>query len=255
MGQRSLTLSTLTGLPEVLPGMDLAALLRESMAHAGLSFAPGDVLLVGQKIISKAEGRFVDLASVEPGARARELALACRKDARLVELVLRESTEVLRCAPNVLIVRHRHGFVVANAAIDQSNVPGEDRALLLPSDPDASARRLRAALERPGEPAPAVIVTDSFGRAWRQGVLGTAIGSAGVWALLDRRGEPDRDGRRLQVTQMAIADALAAAACLLMGEAAEGTPVVLARGLPEAFLGGAQGATALLRPVSEDLFR
>ncbi len=259
MGQRSLTLTALTGLPEIMPGMDLARLLLESALRVHAGFEAGDVLLVGQKIISKSEGRFVDLAGVRPGARAVELAAKCLKDPRLVELVLRESTEVVRCAPNVLIVRHRLGFVVANAGIDQSNVPGEDIALLLPVDPDDSAMRLRAGLAAAGGPqargpAPAIIITDSFGRPFRQGVLGTAIGSAGLVALKDLRGQPDRDGRLLQVTQVAIADALAAAACLVMGEAAEGTPAVLARGLP-GHLCGSQRASALVRPVSEDLFR
>jgi coenzyme F420-0:L-glutamate ligase/coenzyme F420-1:gamma-L-glutamate ligase len=193
---------------------------------------------------------------VEVSARARELALLCGKDPRLVEIILRESSEVVRCAPRVLIVRHRLGHVMANAGVDQSNVPDSgSRVLLLPEDPDGSAAALRAALSRSLEPAPAVVITDTFGRPWRQGVGGVAIGASGIVALLDRRGEKDRFGRELQVTQVAVADGIAAAATLVMGEGAEGRPVVLARGLPSMWRRESARAADLLRPLAEDLFR
>jgi coenzyme F420-0:L-glutamate ligase/coenzyme F420-1:gamma-L-glutamate ligase len=213
-------------------------------------------LLVCQKIVSKSENRFVDLAAVQPSARAQELAIRCGKDARLVEIILRESTDVVRCAPRVLIVRHRLGYVMANAGVDQSNVPGAgSQVLLLPADPDGSAAALRDALSQSLAFPPAVIITDTFGRPWRQGVCGTAIGACGIVALLDRRGEKDRFGRELQVTQVAVADGIAAAATLLMGEAAEGYPVVLARGLPLAWKCNSASAADLLRPLAEDLFQ
>ena len=252
----SLSLRALAGLPEVTPGMPLAPLILQALRAADCTLSPADGLLIGQKIVSKSENRFVDLDAFTPSSRAQELAGRCKKDPRLVEAILSESTQVVRCAPNVLIVRHRLGFVVANAAIDQSNVPGgADRALLLPLDPDASAARLREELRSATGVAPVIVITDSFGRPWRQGVCGTAIGSAGLRALHDRRGTPDRSGRPLQVTQVAVADGLAAAAVLLMGEAAEGRPVVLARGLPPELLSESQTAAALLRPLHEDLFQ
>jgi coenzyme F420-0:L-glutamate ligase/coenzyme F420-1:gamma-L-glutamate ligase len=252
---RALTLTALHQLPEVLPSSDLAALLAAALAQAGLTPAAADVLVVAQKIVSKAEGRYVELDSVTPGVRALELAALTGKDARLVELVLAESTEVLRARPDVLIVRHRLGFVMANAGIDRSNLaPGAgERVLLLPLDPDASAQALRASLaERLGSPC-GLIISDSFGRPWRRGVVNVAIGAAGVPSLVNRRGEADRAGRRLEVTEVALADALAAAAGLLMGEAAESTPAVLVRGARLA--GEAQPARVLLRPLAEDLFR
>jgi coenzyme F420-0:L-glutamate ligase / coenzyme F420-1:gamma-L-glutamate ligase len=242
----------LPGIPEVLPGSDLAALLAQALRAAGLELRADDVLVVAQKIVSKAEGRFVDLAAVRPGARAQELAVITGKDARLVELVLSESVKVLRARRDVLIVRHRLGFVMANAGIDRSNVgdgTGGPRVLLLPRDPDASAAALRAALPH----APGVIIADSFGRPWRKGVVNIALGAAGVPSLWDRRGEPDRAGRPLQVTEVALADALAAAAGLAMGEAAEGVPAVLIRGCP--LPGAANPARTLLRPPAEDLFQ
>jgi coenzyme F420-0:L-glutamate ligase/coenzyme F420-1:gamma-L-glutamate ligase len=174
----------------------------------------------------------------------------------LVEVILRESTDVVRCAPQVLIVRHRLGLVMANAGVDQSNVPGSSRrVLLLPEDPDASARRLRDSLGLMLGVAPAVVITDTFGRAWRRGVCGTAIGASGFVTLLDRRGDEDRFGRTLKVTQVATADGLAAAAELVMGAGAEGRPVVLARGLPPAWRDDSARAADLMRPLSEDLFK
>lgn len=243
----------LTGLGEIRPGDDLPALLVEALRAA----APrsGSVLVVTQKVVSKAEDRFVSLADVEPSPEALRLSALTRKDARLVELVLRESSAVLRAVPNVLITRHKLGLVMANAGIDRSNL-GEragDRVLLLPCDPDASARRIRervcTELDRPI----AVVISDSFGRPWRNGVVNVAIGSAGMPSLLDRRGQLDRDGRPLEVTQVAIGDMLASAAGLVSGEGDEGIPAVLVSGLrvsaPE------RGADALVRPLAEDLFQ
>jgi coenzyme F420-0:L-glutamate ligase/coenzyme F420-1:gamma-L-glutamate ligase len=252
----SLTLNALRGIPEVLPGSDLAALLQGALEASGISLRAGDVLVVAQKIVSKAEGRYVDLAAVAPQAQALELAAITGKDARLIELILRESTEVLRAKRDVLIVRHRLGFVMANAGIDRSNIGTErrgERVLLLPQDPEGSATALRAALARHHAHAPGVIISDSFGRAWRRGVVNIALAAAGVPSLVDRRGERDRAGRRLAVTEVALADALAAAAGLIMGEAAEGTPVVLIHGCK--FSWPATSAQALIRPLDEDLFR
>jgi coenzyme F420-0:L-glutamate ligase / coenzyme F420-1:gamma-L-glutamate ligase len=252
----TLALIALQGMPEVTAGMPLAPLIAAALERHALVPEAADVLLVAQKIVSKSEGRFVDLVAVEPSAEARDLAARCGKDPRLVEVILRESTAVVRCAPQVLIVRHRLGLVMANAGVDQSNVPGSDnRVLLLPEDPDVSAAALRKSLGEILITAPAVIVTDTFGRPWRLGVCGTAIGASGVTTLLDRRGEPDRFGRELKVTQVAVADALAAAAALVMGEGAEGRPVVLARGLTAGLIHESARAADLRRPPAEDLFR
>ena len=252
---KSLSLHALPNLPEITPGADLPALLLASAACALLTFQAGDVLVLAQKIVSKAEGRYAQLKSVTPSPRAQELSVACQKDARLVELILGESREVLRVKPGVIVVEHRLGFVMANAGIDQSNVPGsEDTVLLLPEDPDVSARALREALRVATGVAMGVLIIDSFGRAWRHGVTGTAIGVAGLPALVDMRGkQTDRQGRVLRVTQVAAADELAAAASLLMGQADEGTPAVLARGLPYALREGS--VSELIRPKHEDLFR
>lgn len=251
----ALSIKALTGMGDIRPGTPLAGLIAERMQQAGLRLERQDVLVIAQKAVSKAEGRFVDLRSVVPSPRARELAAICCKDPRLVEVVLAESTAVLRVKPHVLIVRHRLGYVMAQAGVDRSNVasaPGEERVLLLPADPDLSAARVRGEIAALLGAAPGVIISDSFGRPWRLGVVNVAIGAAGVPALWDRRGEPDREGRSLEVTEVAWADAVAAAAGLVMGEAAEGTPVVLVRGLdwraPE------RPGAALLRPLAEDLF-
>ena len=209
----------------VRPGDDLAALIAEGYAQAGEAATSGDVLVVAQKIVSKSEGRYADLATVTPGEEARELARRTEKDPRLVELILSESRRVVRHRPNVIIVEHRLGFVMANAGIDSSNVEpseGDERVLLLPRDPDGSAQRLREGLrERLGADC-AVIVNDSVGRAWRIGTVGLALGAAGLPSLLDLRGRDDLFGRPLEVTQVALADELAAAASLLQGEADEG---------------------------------
>jgi len=252
-----LSFLSIAGLPEVLPGDDLVATLDRALGNrSNPQLQGGDVIVVAQKIVSKAENRYVDLASIEPSIEARALAPRCHKDPRLVELVLRESTEVLRVAPNVLIVRHRLGFVVANAAIDQSNLPlGSERALLLPEDPDASAHALREGLEKRYGLKLAVLISDSFGRAWRMGVCGVCVGCSGLDPLIDLRGTPDRSGRPLQVTQIAIADQLCATATLVCGEAAEGRPIVIVRGVPAPYLAASRGARELVRPLSQDLFR
>jgi coenzyme F420-0:L-glutamate ligase/coenzyme F420-1:gamma-L-glutamate ligase len=252
----SLSLLALEGVPEVAPGMALAPLIAAALERHSWALTDDDVLLVCQKVVSKSEGRFVDLATVQVSDRAREVAQRCGKDPRLVEIILRESTDVVRVAPQVLIVRHRLGFVMANAGVDQSNIPDAgSRVLLLPLDPDRSAAELRKQLASAAGASPAVVITDTFGRPWRQGVCGTAIGVSGLVALLDRRGEKDRFGRELQVTQVAVADGIAAAATLLMGEGAEGFPVVVARGLPRALKRDSARAADLLRPLAEDLFQ
>ncbi len=235
----------------------MAALLLQALDRAGQTLRDGDVLAVAQKIVSKAEGRQVRLAAVTPSARAEEVAAVVGKDARLVELILRESTAVSRLAPGVLIVRHRLGFTSANAGIDRSNVQthsGEEEAvLLLPLDPDASAVALREALRAATGAAAGVVITDSHGRPFRLGTVGVAIGVAGLPALWNRRGEADLYGYRLQHTDVGLADEIAAAAGLLMGQAAEGLPAVLLRGLRLPPAGGR--ATDLVRPDELDLYR
>ncbi|MFT3966679.1 MAG: coenzyme F420-0:L-glutamate ligase [Sphingobium sp.] len=240
------------GMGEVAPGSDLGALLADALRPAGAR--NGDILVVTSKIVSKAEGRRLSLNSIEPGARATEIAGAIGKDARLVELVLRESSDVVRTGRNVLITRHRLGLVMANAGIDASNIGTDaaDMVLLLPEDPDASARRLRAAIKERLGVEIGIVLSDSFGRPWRHGVVNVAIGAAGLPAIIDRRGDIDRDGRVLQVTQIAYGDLLASAAGLAMGEAAEGIPAVLVRGCAAE---GDAPASALVRPLAEDLFR
>jgi coenzyme F420-0:L-glutamate ligase / coenzyme F420-1:gamma-L-glutamate ligase len=251
-----LSLTAVDGIPTVRPGIDLAELILEAAARTGIALRDGDILVLAQKIVSKAEGRLARLRDVEPSARARELAAATAKDPRVIELILRESTEVVRTRPGVIIVAHRLGFVMANAGIDASNVEGEDgeeSVLLLPQDPDASAARLRGRLRAAAGVDLGIVINDSFGRAWRLGTVGTAIGVAGLPGLLDLRGRPDRTGRALQVTEVGVADEVAAAASLIMGQAAEGHPVVHVRGFPYARRDGS--AAELVRPKDQDLFR
>ena len=251
---RNLALYGLDGIPEIEQGAPLARLVLAALQRQSLQLETGDVLVVAQKIVSKAEGRTVELSSITPSTQALELAATTHKDPRIVELMLRESREVLRAKPNVLIVEHRLGFVMASAGIDQSNVPGaEDRVLLLPEDPDASAQQLRSELREIAGVDCSVVINDSFGRAWRNGVTGTAIGVSGIPALVDMRGEPDREGRALQVTQIAVADEIAAAASLVMGQAGEGVPAALVRGFPYERREGS--VNELIRPRAEDLFR
>ena len=252
----ALEILAVPGLPMIKPGDDLAALIAEGFARGGIEPRSGDVLAVAQKVVSKSEGRSVDLATVAPSARAIELAKEIHKDPRLVELILSESVRVVRSRPNVLIVEHRLGFVMANAGIDQSNVApsdGVERALLLPVDPDGSAEALRMGLAALFGVPPAVIITDSFGRPFRRGTAGVAIGAAGLPALLDLRGNPDLFGRILQVSISGFADEIAAAASLVMGQGDEAQPVVLVRGL--SWRAPANPASNLVRPASEDMFR
>ncbi len=251
----TLTLTALEGIPEIQPGHALDQVLLAALERNGLSLRDGDVVALCQKIVSKAENRFVELDTVEPSAQAQDLAQRCGKDARFVEVVLRQSTRVVRCVKDVLIVRHQLGFVVANAGVDQSNIDGAgSRVLLLPEQPDQSAAGIRAAVATRLGVRIGVIITDSFGRAWRLGVSGTCIGCAGVVPLLDARGRLDRFGRPLRVTQIAVADELAAAATLVMGEADEGRPIVVISGVPREFVTGEAPAAALVRPIQQDLF-
>lgn len=247
----------LAAIPAVREGDDLARLMLDGLAASGETLADGDVLVLAQKIVSKAEGRMVALTSVTPSARAIALAAECDKDPRLVELILAESTEVLRVRPGVIVVAHRLGFVLANAGIDRSNVgPDADDAeqvLLLPRDPDGSARALRAGLTRATGADIGVIINDSLGRAWRNGTVGTALGVSGLPALVDMRGRPDLFQRALQTTEVGLGDEIAAAASLLMGQADEGRPAVLVRGLAGARRDGT--GQELIRRRELDMFR
>jgi coenzyme F420-0:L-glutamate ligase / coenzyme F420-1:gamma-L-glutamate ligase len=247
-----LWLRALPVIPLIEPGDDLAQIILASIEKADWELQNGDVLVMAQKIVSKAENRIVDLATVIPSPRAIELAAEVQKDARLVELILSESETVVRRAPGVLIVEHKLGFVMANAGIDRSNVNGEDHALLLPLDPDRSATAIRRAIAARIGIDVGVLIIDSFGRAWRNGTIGTAIGASGVPTLLDLRGRPDLFGRPLETTEVGWADELAAAASLMMGQAGEGRPVILVRGLVET---GEGSAADLLRAKQKDLFR
>jgi coenzyme F420-0:L-glutamate ligase/coenzyme F420-1:gamma-L-glutamate ligase len=238
----------LAGLPEVRPGDDLGALLA---AARGGPFAPDEVLVVAHKVVSKAEGALRRLAEVAPGHRARELAAALGKDPRHVQVVLDEAAEIVRADRGVLVCRTRHGFVCANAGVDASNAPEDGVLVTLPRDPDASARALRAGL--PGRPA--VVVTDSFGRAWRHGQCDVAIGIAGLAPLEDWRGRRDAAGRDLRATHVAVADEAAAAADLVRGKDAS-LPAVVLEGLERHVTAeDGPGAAALVRSREEDLFR
>ena len=248
-----LELFAVSGFPLVRAGDDVAELIARGLARAGQQLESGDIVAIAQKIVSKAENRVVDLRTIRPAPEARELAAEVGKDPRLVQVILAESRRVVRKRVNLLIMQHRLGFVMANAGVDHSNVGGEDRVLLLPADPDGSADRIRDGLARLTGVAPAVVITDSFGRPWRRGSCGVAVGAAGLPALIDMRGMPDLFGRKLEVTQVGLADEVAAAASLLQGQADEGQPVVVLRGLrwaaPEV------AAASLIRPEPEDLFR
>lgn len=251
---QQLVLTALPGLPAVQPGDSLALIIQEGLGNAGLALADGDVLVLAQKIVSKAEGRQVDLATVSPSPRANELAERVAKDPRVVELVLQESRQILRTRPGLIIVEHRHGFICANAGIDQSNVEGQgESVLLLPEDPDRSAENLREALSTHYGVEIGVIIADSHGRAWRLGTVGVAIGVAGLPALVDLRGNPDLFDRILRITEVGFADEVSAAASILMGQADEGQPVVHLRGLPYGLR--PSSLQELIRPEEEDLFR
>ena len=246
-----LELQAVLGMPMVGRGDDIARLLVDCLTARGVSLQNDDVVVVAQKIISKAEGRLVDLQTVEPSGQARNLAAKTDKDPRLVELILRESTSIVRHRRGVVVVRHRQGFVMANAGIDQSNVP-DDHALLLPEDIDRSAAALKARLEEIGNARVGVIVSDSLGRAWRRGTIGHALGVAGLECLIDLRGSPDLYGREMVASEVAIADELAAAAAIVMGETSEAKPAVLVRGLRIA--SATDSGKTLLRDEAEDMF-
>jgi coenzyme F420-0:L-glutamate ligase/coenzyme F420-1:gamma-L-glutamate ligase len=249
-----LSLIALPGIPHVQPGDDLARLIVASLQSGGLVLEAGDILVITSKLVSKAEGRFVDLRVVTPSPRAEKIGRRTHKDPRLVELILQESTGISRMRGEVLIVRHRLGFTLANAGIDHSNVSpeGENWVLLLPEDPDASARRIREALQTLTGIAPGVVISDSHGRPFRIGTVGTAIGLAGFPAVWDKRGQRDLFGRVLQITVTGLGDELAAAAGLVTGQGAEGLPVVLVRGM--VVPPGDGRAADLVRPVELDLY-
>lgn len=255
-GAAELTVRPIPGIPLVEAGDDLAALIAEAMIAAGIHLEDGDVIVTAQKVVSKAEGRTVRLDQVIPGDEARLDSARSGKDAATVELIRSESSEVMRVAPGVLVTRHRLGHVAANAGIDFSNVPQEqgETALLWPLDPDVSAARLRQALQQRFGVRLGVVISDSLGRAWRMGTTGTAVGVSGLRPLRDRRGETDLFGRVLQATLIGVADEIAAAASLVIGEAAEGVPVAVVRG---AVYEPAEdeGIGEILRPLNEDLFR
>jgi coenzyme F420-0:L-glutamate ligase/coenzyme F420-1:gamma-L-glutamate ligase len=244
-------LFVIPGIPEIRKGQNLGRLIALAARRAGIVLEAGDILVVAQKIISKAEGRIVALSTVKPSPRALALAKKLSGDPRLMEVILRESKRVVR-SERVLIVETHHGFVCANAGVDHSNVAGRDCVTLLPKSPDRSARQLAAALRKQTGKRVAVIISDTFGRPWRLGLINVAIGAAGVPAMIDLRGKCDRHGKLLRATVVAVADELAAAGGLLMGKAA-GTPVVVIRGYRCRFV--QDPASRIIRPAEEDLFR
>jgi coenzyme F420-0:L-glutamate ligase / coenzyme F420-1:gamma-L-glutamate ligase len=250
-----LSAQALDGLPEIAPGDDLAALITNAVGELQAQLGAGDVLVIAHKAISKSEGRIRALSQVNPGHRATGLAHTLGKDPRLVEVILGEASEVLRAERGVLICVTHHGFVCANAGVDASNVPGEDRVVLLPEDPDRSARELRDRIRKLTGAAPGIVITDSFGRAWRKGQCDVAIGCAGIEPLDDWRGRADATGRELKATVIAVADELAAAADLARAKN-RSQPVVWIRDAQRyATSEDGPGATALIRPEGEDLFR
>lgn len=260
----AITLTPLPKIPLIQPGDDLAGLILSSLQNAGITLQDGDILVLAQKIVSKAENRLVNLATVMPSPAALELAEKTGKDARIAELLLQESSEILRVRMGTAIVEHRLGFVCANAGIDQSNVGNAEGriqnaelqhefALLLPEDPDKSAAEIRVALETASNKKLGVMIIDSHGRAWRLGTVGVAIGLSGLPGLVDERGWHDLFGYTLKITVVGVADELAAAASLVMGQAAEGTPVVHVRGFPYPLQEGS--VKELLRPKEQDMFR
>jgi coenzyme F420-0:L-glutamate ligase/coenzyme F420-1:gamma-L-glutamate ligase len=253
---KNVTYFAVPGIPLVNPGDNLVELIVAALAVEQFRLVSGDILVIAQKIVSKSENRYVRLTDIVPGEKAKALAAEIGKDPRYVEIVLSEASEVVRYRPNLLIVAHRLGYVMANAGIDQSNIErldDEERVLLLPCDPDRSAAVLKQGFDEAYAANIGVIINDSFGRPWRNGIVGVALGVAGLPSLLDMIGKPDMFGRPMQVTEIAVADEIAAGASLLMGEAAEGLPVVVVRGLT--FDAPALNAAALIRQRERDLFR
>ncbi len=251
----NLQLLAVPGIPEVQPGDDVAAVILAALSAHNMSLQQGDVIAVAQKIISKAEGRYAYYREVQASEQAVQLAAECDKDPRLVQLILDESVEVLRVRPGVIIVEHNQGYVQANAGIDKSNLPASDdeRVLLLPEDSDASAQQLQQALSAAAEVDCAVLINDSAGRAWRNGTLGFAIGTAGFNPLVNMIGKKDKHGREMEVTEVAVADELAAAASLVMGQADEAQPVVIIRGANVEL--GDFPSKVLIRAKNMDMFR
>lgn len=253
---RSITYTALPDIPLVQPGDDICDIVVAGLQAADIVLRDGDIIVIAQKIVSKSENRYVDLANIVPSARADDLAAVIGKDARHIEVVLRESAEVLRYKKNVIVVAHRLGYVMANAGIDESNIANDDgvhRVLLLPRDPDRSCAEIKRRLDAMFGVDIGVIINDSFGRAWRNGVVGVALGAAGLPSLQDLIGSQDLFGRRMKVTEVAIADEMAAGASLVMGQGAEGLPVVHVRGFQSA--APRNDASALLRPACADMFR
>lgn len=253
---RSITYTALPNIPLVQPGDDICAIIRAGLAQAEIVLQDGDVIVIAQKIISKAENRYVELNELTPSAQANELAAVTGKDARHIEAVLAESSEVVRARKNVMIVAHRLGFVMANAGIDESNiehVEGSSRVLLLPVDPNRSCRAIKEQLDRDFAVSIGVIINDSFGRAWRNGVVGVALGAAGISSLENLIGSQDLFGRTMKVTEVAVGDELAAAASLVMGQGAEGLPIIHVRGFRSR--GPERDASELIRPKQMDMFR
>ncbi|KUK46572.1 MAG: F420-0:gamma-glutamyl ligase [Anaerolinea thermophila] len=259
MKRRPLIFTPVDNLPLIKPGINLAEILLDTFHSINLPLEEGDVLVITQKIVSKAENRLINLSSVDPSPRAYELAALCNKDPRLVELILTESKEVIRVKENTLIVEHNCGFICANAGIDHSNVKGDwgnpdDWVLLLPQDPDRSARTIREYFFQKTGVDIGVLIIDSHGRAWRRGTVGISIGLSGIPALVDMRGKEDLFGFHLKVTQIATADELAAAASLVMGQADEMVPVIHVRGFPYP-LSESSTFGEILRNKEDDLFR
>ena len=253
-----LIITPLTDIPNIEVGDDLVEIIINALRKDHISLANGDIIVIAQKIVSKSEGRFMRLSEISPSHEARELALSTEKDPREVELILQESKEIIRSRPGAIIVEHRLGFICANAGIDHSNViaelgESEETVLLLPKNPDLSAKILREKLERTLGVRIGVMIIDSHGRAWRLGTVGITIGISGLPGLVDLRGIPDLYGWKLKITEVGSADELAAAASLVMGQASEGTPIVHVRGFPYALREGS--LSELIRPKDQDLFR
>jgi coenzyme F420-0:L-glutamate ligase / coenzyme F420-1:gamma-L-glutamate ligase len=254
----ALTLTALQEIPIILHGDDLADIVVAALSSNGITLEQGDILVFAQKVVSKAEGRLINLVTIQPAQQAIDLAAQTEKDPRLVELILRESRNVLRTRPGTIVVEHKLGFICANAGIDHSNVEGagnaaEEWVLMLPENPDQSAQMLRYAIQARTGKQIGILIIDSHGRAWRNGTVGMAIGISGLPGLQDLRGKPDLFGFTLRITQVGVADELAAAASLVMGQASEGTPVVHVRGFPYPLR--ESSLQELIRPRDQDLFR